>query len=278
MQNSTLPVESLFNDLDRIVILKRFLSERLEYSDDSSIDQLIDQFEFFSKKVHVFLLKHHSNPETKIAELQNIANVPDFNDQHIDYSEHFSQVEKQYRTFLRNLKYEGRTKKPNPQPASNTEVPILQNKNDKVFLVHGHDSALKTEVARFIENQNIEVIILHEQANRGSTTIIEKIESYSNVGFAIILYTPCDVGKSMQESDSDFKPRARQNVIFEHGYFTAKLGRSRVSALLKGSVEIPNDFSGVVYENYDQSGAWKFKLGNELHSAGYDIDFSKIKL
>ncbi|WP_214885954.1 hypothetical protein, partial [Exiguobacterium sp. s101] len=81
MQNSTLPVESLFNDLDQIVILKRLLAERLEYSDDSSIDQLIDQFEFFSSKVHVFLLKHHSNPETKISELQNIEIVPDFNDQ-----------------------------------------------------------------------------------------------------------------------------------------------------------------------------------------------------
>lgn len=147
--------------------------------------------------------------------------------------------------------------------------------NKKVFIVHGHDSALKNEVARFIERQGIEAIILHEQINQGST-IIEKIESYSNVGFAIILYTPCDLGSSIQKADSMPKPRARQNVVFEHGYFTAKLGRKRVIALNKGSIELPNDISGVVYESYDEAGAWKLSLCRELSAAGYTIDYSKI--
>lgn len=152
---------------------------------------------------------------------------------------------------------------------------LTSQNNKKIFVVHGHDSALKNEVARFIERQGIEAIILHEQISQGST-IIEKIESYSNVGFAIILYTPCDLGKSANASDEELKNRARQNVVFEHGYFTAKLGRKRVVALSKGAVELPNDISGVVYESYDEAGAWKLSLGRELAAAGYDIDSFKI--
>ena len=44
---------------------------------------------------------------------------------------------------------------------------------NKIFIVHGHDE-LKQSVARIIEKQGIEAIILSEQANKGCT-IIEKI-------------------------------------------------------------------------------------------------------
>lgn len=147
-----------------------------------------------------------------------------------------------------------------------------QSPKTKVFIVHGHDEGLKNEVARFIEQLGLEAIILHEQVSRNQT-IIEKIESYSNVGFSIVLYTPCDVGKSV--SATDFKPRARQNVIFEHGYFVAKLGRENVVALKKGDVEEPNDLSGVIYVSYDRSN-WKRDIAHELHHSGYVIDFSKV--
>lgn len=52
---------------------------------------------------------------------------------------------------------------------------------DKIFIVHGHNGELKQSVARIIEKQGIEAIILSEQANQGRT-IIEKFESYSDVG------------------------------------------------------------------------------------------------
>ena len=70
--------------------------------------------------------------------------------------------------------------------------------------------------------------------------------------------------------------RARQNVVFEHGFFIGKLGRPNVTALVKGKVETPNDISGVVYTDLDDRGAWKLDLAKELKSAGYQIDFSKI--
>ncbi|WP_026884277.1 TIR domain-containing protein [Clostridium akagii] len=143
----------------------------------------------------------------------------------------------------------------------------------KVFIVHGHDELAKTEVARFIEKLGFTAIILHEQVNSGKT-IIEKIEDYSNVGFAVVLYTSCDLG-SAKGSDK-MQPRARQNVVFEHGYLMGKLGRNRVCALVKDSVETPNDISGLVYILMDSYKAWASSLAKEMKAAGYEIDMNLI--
>ena len=88
-------------------------------------------------------------------------------------------------------------------------------------------------------------------------------------------YTPCDKGGVAKEP-IDLSFRARQNVVFEHGYLIGKLGRKNVVALIKDNVEKPNDISGVVYENYDPNGAWKTGIGKELKAAGYSIDFNKL--
>lgn len=145
---------------------------------------------------------------------------------------------------------------------------------NSVFIVHGRDNEAKTEVARYIENLGLKPIILHEQAS-GGKTIIEKIESYSDVGYAIVIYTPCDVGALKGEEDC-LKPRARQNVIFEHGYLYGKIGRNNVCALVKSEVDKPNDMSGVVYTDMDKNGGWKIELARELKSSGYKIDMNKI--
>lgn len=150
---------------------------------------------------------------------------------------------------------------------------IDQNKNTKVFIVHGRDDLAKEQVARFLEKLNLEAIILHEQNDNGQT-IIEKLESNTDVGFAVVLYTACDFGR--YKDDNDLKDRARQNVIFEHGYLIAKIGRKNVLALVKESVEMPSDISGVVYTAMDSGGAWKTKLANELRSSNFDVDMNKI--
>lgn len=85
--------------------------------------------------------------------------------------------------------------------------------------------------------------------------------------------TPDDVGGNNKDNLS---PRARQNVVAELGYFLGKLGRNRVAALVKGEVEIPSDFNGVVYTPLDDHGAWKMKLANELAHAGLSVDFRKV--
>ncbi|MBO7550614.1 MAG: nucleotide-binding protein [Fibrobacter sp.] len=143
----------------------------------------------------------------------------------------------------------------------------------KVFIVHGHDDLAKIEVARFVEKLGLDAIILSEQPNEGRT-IIEKIENYADAGFAIVLYTPCDEGKAI--GSPDLKKRARQNVVFEHGFFIGHLGRSRVHALKKGDVELPNDISGVVYTQMDEAMAWQFKVAKEMKKVGYNIDLNKL--
>lgn len=142
----------------------------------------------------------------------------------------------------------------------------------KVFIVRGRDDLAKTDVARFIERLGFQAIILHEQASSGQT-IIEKIEAHTNVGFAVVLYTPCDIGGL---ADGPQNSRARQNVVFEHGYFIGKLGRHNVSALVKCDVEIPNDISGIVYVPLDQHGAWRIALAKELRTSGYHVDMNRV--
>ena len=144
----------------------------------------------------------------------------------------------------------------------------------KVFIVHGQDDLAKTELARFIEKLGFQAIILHEQVSSGKT-IIEKIEEFSNVGFGVVLYTPCDLGAKKGE-ESNLQARARQNVVFEHGYLIAKLGRRNVCALVKGKVEIPNDISGVVYVPMDDHKAWNIALAREMRNSGYNVDMNLI--
>lgn len=152
-----------------------------------------------------------------------------------------------------------------------TNTKRKQDKN-KVFIVHGRDNEAKQEVARFIEKIGLEPIILHEQSS-GGMTIIEKIEKYTDVGFGIVLYTPCDKGYEKDSADT-IKSRARQNVVFEHGFLIAKLGRNNVCALVKDDIEKPNDISGIVYISFDSNGGWKVPLAKEMKSSGYEIDFN----
>ncbi|AWH45783.1 nucleotide-binding protein [Stenotrophomonas sp. ZAC14A_NAIMI4_1] len=145
--------------------------------------------------------------------------------------------------------------------------------SDRVFIVHGHDEAMKSKAARFVEKLGLKTVILHEQANRGHT-IIEKIEAHTDVGFAIVLYTPDDVGgTALEASESNFHSRARQNVVFEHGYLIAKLSRARVVPLVSGNMELPSDISGVVYVDDTN---WQIDIAKEMKAAGYSIDFNKL--
>ena len=127
-------------------------------------------------------------------------------------------------------------------------------------------------MARVVERLGLEAVILHEQAGR-SRTIIEKLEDHSDVDFAVILLTPDDVGAAKADQ-ANLKPRARQNVILELGYFVGKLGRDRVCALHADGVELPSDVLGVQYIELHHG--WEMELGKELRAAGFDIDMNKL--
>jgi predicted nucleotide-binding protein len=144
----------------------------------------------------------------------------------------------------------------------------------KVFVVHGHDHGARDAVARFLEKIELEAIILQEQPDQGMT-IIEKFENYAaQVGFAVVLLTPDDLGGVVSESTQ--ASRARQNVIFELGFFVGKLGRGRACLLRKGDTEIPSDLYGVIYTDLDSADGWKLKLVKELKAAGLNFDANKM--
>ena len=103
---------------------------------------------------------------------------------------------------------------------------------NSVFLVHGHDQALRDMTARFMEKLGLTVIILDEQVNRGDT-IIEKLERHSFVQFAVVLMTGDDIGGKKGTTTDGLQGRARQNVVLELGYFMGKISRKRVCVLSK---------------------------------------------
>ena len=145
---------------------------------------------------------------------------------------------------------------------------------NKVFLVHGHDERAIHETARFLEKLDVEVVILREQPNSGRT-IIEKFVDYSDVTFAVVLLTGDDRGGVVTASFDAHRLRARQNVILELGFFLGRLGRMRVCALYQEGVEIPSDYSGVIFTAVDAAGAWRLALAKELKAAGLPIDMNK---
>ncbi|WP_223501135.1 TIR domain-containing protein [Pseudomonas sp. BF-R-24] len=147
---------------------------------------------------------------------------------------------------------------------------VSETLSRRVFVVHGHDDGSRETVARFLEKLGFEAVILHEQANQGRT-VIEKVEAFGDVGFAVVLLTPDDEGCVRGGTP---EPRARQNVILELGYFIGRLGRGKVCALKRGTLEIPSDYAGVVYESME--GNWQQALGRELQEAGHEIDWNKV--
>jgi predicted nucleotide-binding protein len=143
----------------------------------------------------------------------------------------------------------------------------------RIFLVHGHDQAALQETARFLERLDKDIVILREQPNQGRT-IIEKFEEYADVGFAVVLLTADDRGATMAQPYDAQKPRARQNVILELGYFLGRLGRNRVCALYRSGVEIPSDYAGVLFTELDEGGGWRLQLAKELKAAGLPVDMN----
>jgi predicted nucleotide-binding protein len=144
----------------------------------------------------------------------------------------------------------------------------------RIFIVHGRDGEMREAVARFIGEIGFEPVILHEQAN-GGRTVIEKFEAHSEPArFAVVLLSGEDEGRL--KGTDNLAPRARQNVILELGYFVGKLTRARVCALKRGDLEVPSDIVGVVFEPYDDAGAWKQIIARELQAAGYVIDWNKV--
>jgi predicted nucleotide-binding protein len=145
----------------------------------------------------------------------------------------------------------------------------------RAFVVHGRDEAALHEVACFVDRLGIEPVVLRELPS-GGRTIIEKFEDLSEVDCAVVLLTPDDRGGLATDSFELQRPRARQNVLLELGFFLGRLGRGRVCVLYRPSVEIPSDYGGVLFVELDDKGAWKLPLAGELREAGLEIDLDQV--
>jgi hypothetical protein len=153
---------------------------------------------------------------------------------------------------------------------------ITLNQTANVFVVHGHDEEMKQNAARTLSKLGLNPIILHEQPNAGKT-ILEKFEVNADVSFALVLLSPDDMAFPAGGDAKHASSRARQNVVLELGYFVGRLGRNRVFPLKRGdNLELPSDFSGVIYTPYDAAGHWRFELVRELKAAGYGVDANAL--
>ena len=131
---------------------------------------------------------------------------------------------------------------------------------DQIFLVHGHDGDARRQVTQFVEQvAGQRPVVLHEQTNQGRT-IIEKFERHGGrAAFAIALLTSDDEGRA--KGENELRPRARQNVVFEAGFFFGAVGRANTAIVYEPGVDPPSDLSGIAYIELDPAGAWKFASG-----------------
>lgn len=144
-----------------------------------------------------------------------------------------------------------------------------------IFVVHGRDTAVESQTQLLIERTTgRRTIVLHEQV-AGGRTVIEQIEQHAvTAAYAVVLLTGDDEGGLR---GGQMRPRARQNVILELGYFWGHFGRGRVAVLTENDVELPSDAVGILYISIDPAGAWKTKLLQEVDGAGIAVDWSKLR-
>jgi hypothetical protein len=159
------------------------------------------------------------------------------------------------------LKWLGRTLKRledgQPKEPKQGEQNRDQTVSRRVFIVHGRDDGAKNEVALFLRKIGLEDIILHQRPSRGRHLLTKFQEEAQGASFAVVLMTPDDEGGIV---GGEHQKRARQNVVFELGFFIGIFGTPRVAALIRPGVEKPSDFDGVCWIDFVAGGNWKNEL------------------
>jgi len=246
--------------------LRKQLSKGHKIAEDEYYDDEVDlaiKRETKWDLYNVELLRRAFSDESILNEYRSIHLTKYYGDSDDRLSTHEGRMNKRI-TFLESV-----VQRMKIIPEGGKEVAVPESSGgENVFIIHGHDEASKSQVARLIERLGLTPIILAEQPNRGRT-LIEKVERHSNVGFAVAILTPDDVV-------ADKTARARQNVIWELGHFEGKLGRDRICILLTLGVDIPSDLRGIAYYVLDRGGGWQYKLAKELKGAGFPVDLNRV--
>lgn len=251
-------IESLINEGNRIKAGLKYVPSEPGIIRMYSVYRLEDRVEYSTWKNQAFIyIKNKLNDIDALKRFEDYANLFEKNHYNPMYLDNILGILNAY--MLSGI-----------EEANNNNVDEIKGFKNKVFVVHGHAEEVNQDVARTIEKLGLEAIVLREQPNIGKT-IIEKFEDYSkDVDYAVILLTADD-----KIEGEDFY-RARQNVIFEMGYFMGALGRNHVMCMLQENVQRPGDIDGVVYTIIDKAGVWKYSLVKELRACGYDVDANRI--
>ena len=101
---------------------------------------------------------------------------------------------------------------------------------------------------------------------------MEKFEDEAaSCTYAVVLATADD--NAGGASSGWVETRARQNVIFELGWFYGRLGRRRVVLIKEPEVTLPGDILGTVYTSTED---WKMALAKELKAANIDVNLDQV--
>jgi predicted nucleotide-binding protein len=262
--------------MDTSALIQSLLEEvaKLPHRDSAKLDAL-------RKRARMILTKIFGSDSSYVADLESIHFFPTVawsgmgNEWHErSWRSGSSELTNLLKTAVEDLEL---SQPPHTTQRDQTLGTKTNKKSNRIFVVHGHDNEMKLSVARTLEKLGLEPIILHEQPDKG-LTVIEKFINFADVGFAVVLLSPDDLSLPKNGNASKARPRARQNVVFELGFFLGKLGRERVVALHKPApdFEMPSDYGGVLYKAFDDAGAWKYELAKELKANSYAVDANNL--
>lgn len=152
-------------------------------------------------------------------------------------------------------------------------VRTILDENKKIFVVHGRNLNMRDKVSSLLGKLKLDYVILETEHNSGATVIEKFLREAKDCRYAVVLFSADDIGKLNSET-TKIRNRTRQNVILELGYFLAQVGRKNIIILHEANkdIEKPSDFDGIVYEPFDDFGAWKGKLLKEMKRANIYID------
>jgi CAP12/Pycsar effector protein, TIR domain len=239
-------------NVNKIKILNDLISKCTKLKNGGKIDRM--ELSKLRSDLESFVRHVFDNDKDK---LQNIKNASLYYDYIIINKEHFKDNLENFLGFLESWNEEIENFWEDKEDRE-----IIRDLNHTCFIVHGHNNEMKLEVKDFISDDlEKDCIILHKKANEGKT-IIEKFELYSEVDFAVCLWSADDFGRTKDSKEE--KARARQNVILETGYFWGKYGRDRLIIIHEEGVEIPSDFDGLLHISYKSN--WKDDLRKEIEN------------
>lgn len=152
----------------------------------------------------------------------------------------------------------------------------------RVFIVHGHETVVREKVRAKVQEMELIPVVLKQMPGMGISVFDKFRTEADRAHFAIVILTGDDRGSTLEKlrphlesKDKNaivkvreaLRPRARQNVIFELGYFASLVGPRNVLVLYEDGVEGPSDYE-MLHVPLDAGGDWLWQLGEELKHAG----------